>query len=254
MKYPSYLDMVQTLLPVEEFLEFTKRYDQPVTKSIKILQQHAHHPHSIEGFDRTGILKRLTSDGRTCTPPRFSWEGRIYDDLLFVTKADNQSLGSHPLHQAGAFYVQEMAAGLPAQVLNVQPNHLVLDMCAAPGGKSVQLADFLASPLVKEDEGKVHNNGLLISNEPNPTRRKALEANLERCGIWNAVITGYDGQTIGNILKEQCDKVLLDAPCSGEGMQYKSDVNVYHWNEKAIRKLTQTQKSLLLSGLQALKI
>ncbi|MDR3168858.1 MAG: hypothetical protein LBU27_03760 [Candidatus Peribacteria bacterium] len=93
-----------------------------------------------------------------------------------------------------------------------------------------------------------------MSNELNPTRRKALEANLERCGIRNAVITGYDGKILGNILSEQCDKVLLDAPCSGEGMQYKSDFKIYHWNEKIAHKLAQTQKSLLLAGLEALKI
>jgi 16S rRNA (cytosine1407-C5)-methyltransferase len=97
-------------------------------------------------------------------------------------------------------------------------------------------------------------NGLLISNELNPTRRKALEANLERCGIRNAVITGYDGKILGNLLSEQCNKVLLDAPCSGEGMQYKSDFKVYRRNEKAVHKLAQTQKSLLLAGIQALKI
>lgn len=87
--------------------------------------------------------QQLTHDGRTLTPPKFSREATTYDDLLFVEKPDKQSLGSHPLHQQGAFYVQEMAAGLPAQILNIQPNDLVLDMCAAPGGKSIQLADKL---------------------------------------------------------------------------------------------------------------
>jgi 16S rRNA C967 or C1407 C5-methylase (RsmB/RsmF family) len=140
MKHPSYLDMVKTLLPPDEFLEFENWYDKPIKKSIKMLKTT---PLQNENHHYTTIREQLTNDGRILTPPKFSRKGTPYDDLLFVEKTDKQSLGSHPLHQQGAFYVQEMAAGLPAQVLNVQPNDLVLDMCAAPGGKSVQLADKL---------------------------------------------------------------------------------------------------------------
>jgi 16S rRNA (cytosine1407-C5)-methyltransferase len=159
-----------------------------------------------------------------------------------------------------------MSAGLPAQMLNIQQGDLVLDMCAAPGGKSVQLADKLLNkesslphPTDRPDGSKTDDQaftkrGCIISNELNPARRKALEANLERCGIWNEVITGYDGKILGKLLHEQCDKVLLDAPCSGEGMQYKSDFKVYRWDEKHSKKIAQTQKELLLSGLEALKI
>jgi 16S rRNA (cytosine1407-C5)-methyltransferase len=224
MKPISYLDMVKTLLPLEEFLEFEKYYTSPVRKSIKILSA-----------KKEATRQQLKHDGWILTPPKFSRKGKTYDDVLFVDKSDKQSLGSHPLHAEGEFYVQEMSAGLSAQILDIQAEDLVLDMCAAPGGKSIQLAD------------KLNNTGTLISNELNPSRRKALEANLERCGIWNAIITGYDGRLLGKLWYEQCDKVLIDAPCSGEGMQYKSDFKVYRWNEKAIRKLAQTQKELLLS-------
>lgn len=231
MKHLSYLDMVKTLLPLEEILEFEKYYTKPVRKSIKILHT-----------NKEQTRQRLEEDGWRLTPPNFSWKGKCYDDLLFVEKADKQSLGSHPLHAEGGFYVQEMSAGLSAQILNVEPGDFVLDMCGAPGGKSVQLADHIGG------------SGILISNELNPMRRKALEANLERCGIWNVVITGYDGRLLGKLLHEQCDNVLLDAPCSGEGMQYKSDFKVYRWEEKSIKKIAQTQKELLWTGLEALKI
>ena len=113
-------------------------------------------------------------------------------------------------------------------------------MCAAPGGKSIQIADTGVE--------------LLISNELNPSRRKALKSNLERCGIWNSTITAYDGRIIGHLLSEQCDKVLLDAPCSGEGMQYKSDFKIYQRKEKSVKKIAHLQKELLISGLQALKV
>jgi len=77
---------------------------------------------------------------------------------------------------------------------------------------------------------------------------------LERCGFENVLLTGYDGRKFGELLSEQCDKVLLDAPCSGEGMQYKSDFKVYQWNEKVVRKIASVQEELLVSGLQALKV
>ena len=105
--------MVKTLLPENEFEAFKQSYNQPLKKSIKILKSGQH------SFSTT--YEQLTNDGRTLTPPNLSRNGKKYDDVLFVDKADNHSLGSHPLHQQGAFYVQEMAAGLPAQVLNIQP-------------------------------------------------------------------------------------------------------------------------------------
>jgi hypothetical protein len=72
--------------------------------------------------------------------------------------------------------------------------------------------------------------------------------------MWNVLITGYDGRTLGELLQGTCDKVLLDAPCSGEGMQYKSGVRCFQWNEKAVKKLAYLQKSLLIAGLRALKV
>jgi 16S rRNA C967 or C1407 C5-methylase (RsmB/RsmF family) len=235
MKKISYLAMVRALLPEEEFLQFEQCYTQPVQKSIKILKSR---------IALTAFQAEVAKDGRTLQEPAFSFTGKKYDDVLFVEKQDKQSLGSHPFHQEGYFYVQEMAAGLVAQVLEVQASDVVLDMCAAPGGKSVQLGDRLL-----QDPG----GGLLIANEVHPARRKALQANLERCGIWNVLITEYDGRQLGNLLAGQCDKVLLDAPCSGEGMQYKSEMKVYQWNEKASRKLAHLQRELLFSGLRALK-
>lgn len=143
MKKISYLDMVRTLLPEEEFEAFAQSYTQPLKKSVKILKSDQHFFSLTKG--------QLEKDGRTLVPPNFSWKGKLYDDVLFVEKEDRQSLGSHWMHQAGMFYVQEMAAGLPAQVLGVKMGEIVLDMCAAPGGKSIQLADFLLSPSSFED-------------------------------------------------------------------------------------------------------
>lgn len=172
MKRISYLDMAKTLLSESDFSSFVSTYTKPITKSIKILNS--------QGGQAT--IARLSADGWNLIPPRFSRKGNVYDDVLFVEKTGRESLGSHTLHQEGKFYVQEMAAGMAAQVLYAsdgksQPRgQLVLDLCAAPGGKSIQLADL-------------NCDSVIISNEPDPHRRKALEANLERCGIINTLVT-----------------------------------------------------------------
>lgn len=230
MKRISYLDLIEGFFSSEEFAAFKEQYQQALQKSIKLLSK-----------DQAATLAALRAEGRKLSPPAFSWEGKKYDELLFVEKSGKSSLGSHPFHQAGKFYVQEMAAGLPAQILKKQKNaKVVLDLCAAPGGKTIQLADGGAE--------------VVIANELNPQRRKALEANLERCGIWNTIVTGYDGRELGNLLFEQCDQVLLDAPCSGEGMQYKKDCQIRWRNPQQVKKLTQLQRSLFASGFQALRV
>lgn len=114
--------------------------------------------------------------------------------------------GHHPYHHAGAFYVQEPSAGAPAPLLGVEPGDRVLDLCAAPGGKSSQLAAAL--------QGK----GLLVCNEYEPARAQVLKANMERMGAANAVILNETPERIAQALPGFFDRVLVDAPCSGEGM------------------------------------
>lgn len=232
MKRISYLDMVRTVLPADEFEEFAKVYDKPIKKSIKLMNR-----------TREATKQRLESEWWILTPPDFEINWKKYDDVLRVDKPWKESLWSHSLHQDGSFYVQEMAAGMPAQVLmeNKVERWVFLDLCAAPWGKAIQLADF------------AWDDGIVIANEIDPRRRKALIANLERCWIMNAIVTGYDWKKLAEILAGKCDKVLVDAPCSGEGMQYKKDFKVYSWNEKKIRNLAKLQVQLFISGFKCLK-
>lgn len=224
--------MVKTLLPEPEFEAFKDAYTKPIKKSIKILNN----------YGRAATIQHLTCDGRIFTPPSFSRKWKIYDDVLFVDKADKTSLWSHILHSDWKFYVQEMSAGMPAQIIDPKPWEIVLDMCGAPWGKSIQLSDF------------VWKEGLVISNEPSPARRKALSSNLERCGAVNTIVTGYDGRQFWEILPETFDKILLDAPCSGEWMQYKSEFKFYHWSPKYAKKLAKLQSQLLISAIKCLKV
>ena len=125
-------------------------------------------------------------------------------------------------HEAGAFYLQEPCAMLPAAVLNAQPEEKILDLCAAPGGKSTQIGIAM--------EGK----GLLVCNEPIPKRAEILSRNLERIGICNAIVTCAYPKQLEERWAEAFDGILVDAPCSGEGMFRRHPESRKEWTpEKA---------------------
>ncbi len=231
MKRFSYLDLVQELLPPDEFEVFQQQYTTPIQKSVKIIRKKI----SEKDFEKEAKTLTLYQGNFT------AWGERL-DDLVFVENQEKIGLWSHRLHQLGYFYVQEYAAWFPVQTMNIGENETILEMCSAPGGKTIQILDKIAPSCT------------LISNEVNPQRRKALLSNCERCGNEQIAITGYDGRNLWDLFFETCDQVLLDAPCSGEGMQYKSDFKIFSWNEKEVRKIANLQQELLISGLKALKV
>ena len=114
--------------------------------------------------------------------------------------------GTDPLHEAGAYYLQEPSAMAPVSVLSPRPGECVLDLCAAPGSKSTQIAAALAG------------EGLLVSNEPVPSRAKILSRNIERLGVPNALVVSAQPEALAARWGVLFDAVLVDAPCSGEGM------------------------------------
>ena len=132
--------------------------------------------------------------------------------------------GRHPYHHAGVFYSQEPSAASAAPLLGVRPGMRVLDLCAAPGGKSSQLAAALGG------------QGLLVSNEYVAARAEVLKSNLERMGVSNAVVLNEDTSRIAEALPEFFDRVLVDAPCSGEGMFRKEAVAVTQHCEALVKQ------------------
>lgn len=157
-------------------------------------------------------FRALTVNALRCTAAQFAQcapfalEPSPFCTQSFLLRDAQARPGRHAYHHAGVYYVQEPSAAMPATLLRVQPGERVLDLCAAPGGKSSQLA------------GALHGQGMLVSNEFVPARAAVLRGNLERMGAANAVVLNESTARIAAALPAFFDKVLVDAPCSGEGM------------------------------------
>lgn len=149
--------------------------------------------------------------------------------------------GKHPFHFAGLYYMQEPSAMMPAEILNPQPGEKVLDLCAAPGGKATQLA------------AKMNNRGILIANEIHPKRVRVLSENIERLGITNAIVTQESPQRLAQVFPGYFDKILVDAPCSGEGMFRKDDEAIQFWSEEHVIQCARQQSSILDAAYAMLK-
>jgi len=146
---------------------------------------------------------------------------------------DKDAPGKHIYHEMGLYYIQEPSAMAPVEELDVVPNDRVLDMCAAPGGKSTQIASRL--------QGK----GLLVSNEIIPSRAKILSSNIERMGIKNALVLNETPQNVSKHFKSFFNKILVDAPCSGEGMFRKNEAAINEWSEDNVQMCASRQLEIL---------
>ena len=154
---------------------------------------------------------------------------------------DTSGIGSQPFHHAGAFYVQEPSASSAVTVLDVREGDRVLDLCAAPGGKSTQIAALL------------NGKGLLWSNEIVRNRANILLSNIERMGVSNAVVSCCHPDVLCDALEGYFDKILVDAPCSGEGMFRKDNTAVEEWSLQHSISCGERQLSILRSAAKALK-
>ena len=154
---------------------------------------------------------------------------------------DYDKVGNHPFHHAGIVYVQEPAAMAPAECLAINPDWKILDMCAAPGGKSTQL------------KNKLGENGLLVSNEIIPSRCKILTGNIERLGLKNCVTTCMDSARVAATFPDTFDAVMVDAPCSGEGMFRKEQIAIDEWSQENVDKCAKRSAEILENAVKCLK-
>lgn len=150
--------------------------------------------------------------------------------------------GRHPYYHAGLYYIQEPSAMLPGQILSAQPGEKVLDLCAAPGGKTVQIAAAM--------KGK----GLLVSNDISAERVKALVKNIELCGVKNAIVLNESPEKLVQNFEGYFDRVIIDAPCSGEGMFRKDEAAAKSWESFKYERCTRLQEPILHSADRLLKL
>ena len=146
----------------------------------------------------------------------------------------------HPFYSAGLYYLQEPSAMTPASRLKVQPGERVLDLCAAPGGKATELGAAL------------QGEGLLVANDINTARARALLRNLELFGISNSFVTNEPPHVLAERFPEFFHKIMVDAPCSGEGMFRKNPAVVDSWQEKGLEYFSKLQREIIVQAADML--
>ena len=156
---------------------------------------------------------------------------------FFITE---EKPGADPYHFAGLYYLQEPSAMCAAPLLGVQPGERVLDLCAAPGGKTTQLA------------AAMQGEGVLIANEIDYDRAKILSQNVERLGLKNCAVTKASPAQLAELFPEYFDKILVDAPCSGEGMFKKEREAIAHWSPQNVAMCAARQREILDSAARML--
>ena len=216
----AFTQRMKKLLSEEEFDSYINSYNEPAVKAFRVNTEKI----AVEE------LKKIAP---------FATEHIPYAETGFYLTVDK--IGNHPFHHAGTIYVQDPGAMAPAEGLELQPDWCVLDMCAAPGGKSSQLRN------------KLGEDGILVSNEIIRSRCKILTGNIERLGFRNTATTCLDPARIAQLFPETFDMIMVDAPCSGEGMFRKDDIAIDEWSEENVQHCAERQQMILGHAAEALK-
>ena len=220
-KLPAvFLETMEKLLG-DDFPEFLSSYDLPRRNGLRVNRLKV----SSEEFCRTAPFP---------VEP-VPWT----DNGYFVDYRDMPA--RHPWYNAGVYYLQEPSAMAPAQILPVQPGDRVLDLCAAPGGKATELG------------AKLDGRGLLVANEISASRARALLHNIEVFGIRNALVTNESPARLSQRFPGYFDKVLVDAPCSGEGMFRKDPDVVKAWYPEKVEECAAIQREIILQAADMLR-
>lgn len=231
----AFLDMIEPILPDSKQKEaFIEACTRPLKKSITI---------NIDKISVEDFIELTTPMWWTLTPNKF-YESPI---TFYIDRDDTTiALWNTFLYKSGFFYIQEVAASMPAPLIDVKPGDLVLDVCAAPWGKTSQLANRLLSH--KE------NAGLVVANDVAGPRIQTLAHNLNLQWCFNTALTRFNGFMFGKHLPNFFDHVLVDAPCSGEWTWFKSDYALKFRRKEEINKIAWTQFQILVSSIKATKV
>lgn len=170
----------------------------------------------------------------------FTGEGVPWEPNGFYYDPESRP-GLHVYHEAGVYYLQEASAMAPVSLLDPQPGERICDLCAAPGGKTTQIA------------GRMRGEGFLLCNEIHPGRAKILSRNIERMAVGNALVTGEHPANLAKRFRGFFDRVLVDAPCSGEGMFRKEEAAVTDWSQETVQMCARRQGEILHSAAQMVR-
>ena len=227
----QFLAQMREALPAHlSFDDFVAACQRPLRRSIRVNTLKI----SVGAF-----LDLVSPYGWQLTPVPWCEEG------FWIERDDEESLplGSTAEHLSGLFYIQEASSMLPVAALFADGNQpeRVMDVEAAPGSKTTQIA------------ARMNNRGAILANEFSASRVKVLHANISRCGIHNVALTHFDGRVFGAALPEAFDAILLDAPCSGEGVVRKDPDALKNWSVESNLEIAATQRELIDSAFHALR-
>ncbi|RCW45647.1 RsmB/NOP family class I SAM-dependent RNA methyltransferase [Paenibacillus prosopidis] len=210
----KFIEKMEKLLGTE-FDNFMSSYDAPRVYGLRINRLKL----NVQQW------KELSSKSGEARPVPWAEDGLYYNE--------GERPGKHPHYHAGLYYIQEPSAMAPVELLDVQPGHRVLDLCAAPGGKSTQIA------------AKLQGSGVLVTNDNAKERTKALAKNIELAGVRNAVVLNEEPAALAPVFTEWFDRILVDAPCSGEGMFRKDETMIADWEKHSVERCSVMQRDIL---------
>ena len=214
-------------------IEFTNRMKELLGADYPAFEQ-SFHSLPVKGVRLNGKKGDLTALTQTLWGDPIPYASNGYYNPI-------EKIGNHPYHHAGVLYVQEPAAMMPPCAVTLPKNGKILDLCAAPGGKSMGLYSALGE------------DGLLVSNEIIPSRCKILVGNVERLGFQNTVVTCMDSAKIAKVFPCFFDLITVDAPCSGEGMFRKEEIAITEWSTENVELCAARQMEILENARKALK-
>lgn len=217
----AFIKNMREILGEEGLAEYLDSFEKPKFTGLRVNTSKI----SVEEFLRISPFKLR----------RVPWT----ENGFYYTEEDSPT--HHPYYYAGLYYIQEPSAMAPASVLPVERGERVLDLCAAPGGKATELG------------AKLNHTGLLVANDASASRTKALLKNLEVFGIPNLLVTSEMGDRLDRYFHEYFDKILIDAPCSGEGMFRKQAHMIPAWEKQGPEVFANMQREILRQAAELLK-
>ena len=245
----DFLSRMKQLLPTEEeYNAFLQSYDSPPIRGLRlnlkklIANESSDSPNRIT-YDRLVKEWKLEplKDASFIILGQKKYFREFYMDEAYLLQKGIRP-GKHPYHEAGLYYIQGTEAMQAVSHLDIRPFDRVADLCASPGGKSTQAADMLSPEC----------GGFILSNEYVALRAKTLSSNIERMGISNAVVTNEDTGRLADHFPEFFTRIIVDAPCSGEGMFRKDETAVKEWSPENVKLCAERQKEIISNAYRML--